>query len=487
MNLVDWIRPWAETENVAFHFENQTVSYANFLRRIENTAQGLVDAGIEPGDRIGYCGLNRVELFDLLFAASYIGAIFVPFNNRLTASELAVQIADCTPTAVFVTDGFHVLLSKAAPRSAVRNLDTNPFVSREAQPLTPAVVGPETTVLMVYTSGTTGQAKGAMLSHDAMRYTVLNSIEHQGLTADDLIIAPLPTFHVGGLNIQTLPTLFVGGQVVLQRRFDPAAVLAQTERLGITQTLLVPAMLSAVAAQPNFADTDLSSLRGINTGSSIVSAEVMQPFFDRGIPVGQVYGTTETGPTAIVLTYDDALANVGSCGKPATHTDLRLVGADGVDVIDGEPGELWVRGPNIFTGYWGNGQATANAFAPGGWFRTGDVGYKNDGFIYISDRITDVVISGGENVYPAELEPILAQHPAIAEVAVIGERDDRWGEVPVAVVVLAPDAALELADLREWCDERLARFKQPRGLRVVDALPRTALGKVKKHELRSSS
>lgn len=488
MSLVDWIRPWAETDRIAFHFEGQTVSYADFAARIECAAQSLVVAGVEPGDRVGYCGLNRVELFNLLFASSYIGAIFVPFNNRLTANELAVQIADCKPTVLMATDGFAGLLSDAAPGSSVRDLDADPFADLSTELAPAATSGPETTVLMVYTSGTTGQAKGAMLSHDAMRYTVLNSIDHQGLTSADRIIAPLPTFHVGGLNIQTLPTLYVGGEVVLQRRFDPAAVLAQLVHHRITQTLLVPAMLSAVAAQPNFGATDLSTLRGINTGSSIVPAEVMQPFFDRGVPVGQVYGTTETGPTAVVLDYDDASAHIGSCGKPATHTEVRLVGADGADVADGEPGELWVRGPNIFTGYWGNSQATADVFAPGGWFRTGDVGYLDEqGYMYISDRIKDVVISGGENIYPAELEPVLAQHPAIAEVAVVGHPDGRWGEVPVAVVVLAPNASLELADLREWCDGQLARFKQPRRLRIVDALPRTALGKVKKHELRTTS
>ena len=486
MSLVDWIRPWAETDRLAFHFENRTVSYAEFVGRVEVVARSLVEAGIELGDRVGYCGLNRVELFELLFASSYVGAIFVPFNNRLTANELAIQIADCTPAILMAIDGFEGLLTEASPGSVVHNLDVDPLVATNNDPLAPATIGPETTVLMVYTSGTTGQAKGAMLSHDAMRYTVLNSIDHQGITGDDCIIAPLPTFHVGGLNIQTLPTLYAGGQVVLQRRFDPAAVLSQIEKYSVTQTLLVPAMLSAVAAQPNFDDTDLSSLRGINTGSSIVSAAVMQPFFDRGVPVGQVYGTTETGPTAVVLGYDEAAANIGSCGKAAAHTELRLVGPGRVDVVDGEPGELWLRGPNIFTGYWGNSQVTEDAFAPGGWFRTGDVGYRDDrGYIYISDRMKDVVISGGENIYPAELEPVLAQHPAIAEVAVVGEGDDQWGEVPVAVIVLTPGAALELSDLREWCDERLARFKQPRRIRVVDALPRTALGKVKKHELRT--
>lgn len=485
MNLLEWLEPWLGTDRTAFHFEGETVSYRAFHERCLATASELMAFGIEPGDRVGFCGLNRIEVFELLFACSHVGAIFVPFNNRLTATELGVQIADCTPSIVLTTDGFSPLLARAADRVPVRDLDVEPFESAGEPSAPQANVGPETTVLMVYTSGTTGQAKGAMLSHDAMRFTVLNSIDHQDLTKDDRIVAPLPTFHVGGINIQTLPTLYAGGEVALQRRFDPADVLALISKHGVTQTLLVPAMLAAVAAQPGFADTDLSSLRGINTGSSIVPADVMQPYFDRGVPVGQVYGTTETGPTAVVLRYEEALDHIGSCGQPAAHTEMRLVDSQGVDVADGEPGELWLRGPNIFTGYWRNAAATDQAFADGGWFRTGDVGYRSDsGYVYISDRIKDVVISGGENIYPAELEPVLGHHPAIAEVAVIGVTDDRWGEIPVAVVVLVEGTSLELADLRDWCEGRVARFKQPRGLRIVDALPRTALGKVKKHELR---
>ena len=483
MTIAEWIDQWADTERVAFRFEDETISYDQFSQRIDATARGLVDLGVGAGDRVGFCGLNRVEVFELLFASARIGAIFLPFNNRLTAAELAIQAADSTPSIVLTTDGFEGTWAQVETSPPVRNLDSDPFPASEVA-LPDFVASPQTTVLMVYTSGTTGHAKGAMLSHDAMLFSVLNGIDQQELRADDRIIAPLPTFHVGGINIQTLPTLYVGGEVLLERRFDPSRVLQLIEDHAVTQTLLVPAMLQAVSALPEFASADLSSLRGINSGSSIVPAEVMQPYFDRGVPVGQVYGTTETGPTAVVLGYEEAAANIGSCGRPATHTELRIVATEH-DVADGDAGELWLRGPNIFTGYWGNTAATDDAFAPGGWFKTGDVGYRDvDGYVYISDRIKDVVISGGENVYPAELEPILAQHPAIAEVAVVGHPDDRWGEVPVAVVVLSEGHSLDLPDLREWCDERMARFKQPRRLRLVDKLPRTALGKVKKHELR---
>jgi fatty-acyl-CoA synthase len=244
-------------------------------------------------------------------------------------------------------------------------------------------------------------------------------------------------------------------------------------------------MLRAVSSHPTFAATDISSLAGINSGSSVVPADVMAPFFDRGVPVGQVYGTTETGPTAVVLGYDEAAAHIGSCGREAAHTELRIVDGDGADVAAGAAGELWLRGPHLFSGYWNAPEATAAAFAAGGWFRTGDIGYRDaEGYVFIADRIKDVVITGGENVYPAEIEPVLAEHPAIAEVAVIARPDGRWGEIPVAVIVPTPGSRLSIDELRGWCDGRLARFKQPRAIAVVDELPRTALGKVKKHELR---
>jgi fatty-acyl-CoA synthase len=211
----------------------------------------------------------------------------------------------------------------------------------------------------------------------------------------------------------------------------------------------------------------------------------MAPYFDRGVPVAQVYGASETGPTSLVVRYDEAVGHATSAGRPARHTELRIVDSDGTELGEGETGELWLRGPNLFSGYWENPEATGAAFT-GDWYRTGDVGYRDvDGFVYICDRIKDVYISGGENVYPAEVEAVLANHPAIAEVAVVARADQQWGEVGVAAVVVAEGAELDLGGLRSWCKGHLARFKQPAELLVVDHLPRTALGKVQKHVLRS--
>ncbi|MGI9611863.1 MAG: AMP-binding protein, partial [Acidimicrobiales bacterium] len=395
---------WANDERLAIVFEGTEVTYGQLADRVDVVGSGLASAGLGHSDRVVFCGLNRVELIETLLACCRIGAVFCPINNRLTPAEIAVLLADCRPTLCLATDGFdEALLAAAALLDENSRIEADAIVDLETgspQSVAAAERGSHNEVsqgdpaLMVYTSGTTGAPKGAVHTQASLLATWQNSIDHQQLTGDDCIVAPLPTFHVGGLNIQTLPTLFVGGTVVLERRFDPGAVLHAIGAYRATQTVLVPAMLAAVAAHPDFESTDFSSLVGINSGSSIVPEAVMRPFFDRGVPVGQVYGTTETGPTAVVLDYPEAAARIGSCGRPATLTELRIVDPSGHDVEDGTDGELWVRGPNVFSHYWEKPEATEAAFADG-WFRTGDVGHRDaDGFVTIADRVTDVIISG---------------------------------------------------------------------------------------------
>ncbi|MEM8924203.1 MAG: AMP-binding protein [Actinomycetota bacterium] len=479
----------------AFVTDDGSIAYADLHRRVRITAGGLVASGVGHGDRVAFCGLNRVELFETLFACARLGAVLVPFNNRLTAGELAYQIVDCTPTVVLTTDGFDGLLTEAVIAAdlveapAVRSLDRQPFgpdddaVDAIEPPSTGTIADP---VLMVYTSGTTGRPKGAVLTQRAVAYAVANGVEHQRIAADDVILAVLPTFHVGGINIQTMPALAVGATVVLLLRFDPGAALDAIARHRPTHTVFVPAVLDAVAAHERFATTELDCLVGINSGSSVVPVASMTPYFDRGVPVGQVYGATETGPTAVVLDYDRARAHQGAAGRPARHTEIRIE-VDGEPAPQGRSGEILVRGPHLFDGYWNNPEATAEAFVDG-WYRTGDVGRIDvHGLLHVHDRVRDMFITGGENVYPVEVEDVLAGHPAIAEVTVVARTHERWGEVGVAVVVPVDVAGPELTidGLRAWCEGRLARFKQPRELLVVDALPRTALGKVRKHVVRA--
>lgn len=462
------------------------------MQRVDAVASALVGLGVRAGDRVAWVGLNRVELFETLFACARIGAIFNPLNNRLTVAELAVLIEASEPALVLTTDGFFEPARAAVERTEtaarVLDLETDPIeataVDGGSVPAEP-VVEAGRPLLMVFTSGTTGRPKGAVLSHGAVSATVANGISSQRLGADDVIVAPLPTFHVGGINIQTLPTLRVGGTVVLMRRFDPRELLELVERHRPTQAVLVPAMLRAVSGLPGFARADLGCFRGIMSGSSIVPEAATAPWFERGVPIGQVYGTTETGPTAVVLECPDAADHPGSAGRVVAPSELRIVDQSGADVGPGQAGEIVVRGPNLFTEYWRDPEATDHALR-GGWYHTGDVGHlDDDGWLYVSDRLRDMVISGGENVYPAEVEAVLGEHPGVAEIAVVGRPDERFGEIGVAFVVPAdPASPPSLDTIREWAADRLARYKHPRELVVVDDLPRTALGKVTKHVLR---
>ena len=328
------------------------MSYRDLARRLDRRAGWLRRRGVGPGDRVAFCGLNRIEFIEVLAACARIGAVLLPLNNRLSVGELRYQLADAGPVLVLATDGFAPILAEAGgPAREVIDLDAGaPSADEDGgdtdqRPASPPGDATDRPLLMVYTSGTTGRPKGAVHTGNSVLFTVLNGLAQQDLTAADRILTVLPLFHVGGLNIQTLPALHVGATVILQRRFDPGQVIESIARHRPTQTLFVPAVMAAVLDHPDLDRADLSSLVGINSGSSVVPEHLIRGFLDRGIPVGQVYGATETGPTAVVLRYEDGAANVGSCGRPAMHTELRLVDGDGAEVGPDRPGEVLVRGP----------------------------------------------------------------------------------------------------------------------------------------------
>lgn len=414
------------------------------------------------GDRVAYLGYNESRMLVLLFALARAGAILVPLNWRLTAAEHRAILEDCRPCYLVAekdfathagTLGVPLRPPPDAPPSAIDGTDADD-------------------VLIVYTSGTTGRPKGAVLTQSALFWNALNGIHAHDLGQTDHVLTALPMFHVGGLNNQTLPALLAGATVTLHRRFDPALWLADVGARRPTISLLVPATIQAVISHPAWASTDLSSLKMLNAGSMVVPDSLIRAFHARGVPVGQIYGCTETAPIATVLLKEDAERKRGSAGKPAAHCEVRLV-----------EGEVQVRGPNLMRGYWNDPKATEGAFAPGGWFRTGDLGrLDEDGFLWIMGRSKDVIISGGENVYPAELENVLADCPAIAEAAVVGIADPKWGEAACACIVRRHpiDETAVLALFRE----RLAKFKHPRRVVFLDALPRNAMGKVQKFDLK---
>jgi fatty-acyl-CoA synthase len=459
VELCRTIERWARETPLrpALRFEGEEWTYQRLWAAIEEAARGL---DVARGERIAWLGYNSPEMLVLLFAAARRGAILVPLNWRLAPAEHDAILADCEPKLLF---------SDADFRSQAAALKARPG-RLEARGEAPAAGGEDDPLLIVYTSGTTGRPKGAVLTQAAVAWNARNSFHAHDLVATDHVLTVLPMFHVGGLNIQTLPALLAGATVTLHKRFDAAAWLADVAQRRPTLSLLVPAAMAAVIGHPAWKETDLTSLRLLNTGSMVVPESLIQAFHARGVPVGQVYGATETAPIATVLLREDAMRKPGSAGKAAPHCEVKLV-----------EGEIWVRGPAVMRGYWKD----YSGLTGDGWFRTGDLArVDEEGFHWVVGRSKDVIISGGENIHPAEVENVLADHPAIAESAVVGIPDPKWGEAACAAVVLKPGSVLVESDLARLFESRLARYKHPRRVVVLGQLPKNALGKVQRGELR---
>jgi fatty-acyl-CoA synthase len=428
--------------------------------------------------------------FFVMFAAARLGAIFVPLNFRLTGPELAFMLEDCAASALIV-DGDHRAVVE--PQIAgLRSLKA--FLSAEdearwmegAPPaIEPARVGEDDVAMIMYTSGTTGRPKGAMLTHGNFWWNNANGMHAIDCLADDVTLTAAPVFHIGGLNVTTLAAFQKGALVELHRTFDPGRALADIAANKVTTMFGVPAMFLFMAQHPAFAETDLSSLRVLIVGGAPCPLPLLKAYLARGVSMQQGYGLTETTPMVSFLAPEHALSKVGSSGRPPLFCEVKIVDSSGATVeAPRVQGEILVRGPNVTPGYWNLPEATALAIDREGWFRTGDAGFfDEEGFLTISDRIKDMIITGGENVYPAEIESALMRHPAIAEVAVIGEPDDEWGEDVVAIAALKPGQSLTIDALREFAAESLARYKLPKRLEIVPALPRNATGKILKYQL----
>ncbi|MGE0349235.1 class I adenylate-forming enzyme family protein [Hydrogenophaga sp.] len=440
--------------------------------------------GVKAGDRVAWLGLNHPAQVVLLFALARLGALLVPLNHRLAPAEWAAVLRDCTPTLLVhdeaLADAAHTLTQQTGTTTLpVQALASDAVGAPEA----PGVGTAEHPVLLVYTSGTTGAPKGAVHTQGNLLANMAIAAQVQAMSERDTVLTVLPLFHVGGLCIQTLPALSVGAQVLLHARFDATATLQAIERERPTLTLQVPATLQALTAHPAWAGTDLSCLRAIWAGSSLLPAPLIEAVHARGVPVCNVYGSTETGPFSIALPPAHATSHLGSCGWPAPGVAVSLRDPQGRPVEDGAVGELWVHGPNVVRRYWPDLPACDTE----GFFHSGDLARQTtDGSYTVVGRAKDMLISGGENFYPAEIENLLAQHPLVAECAVVGQADARWGEVVVAVVVLREGAEGDwAATLQAFLDGRLARYKWPRRWQRLNALPKTALGKVQKPALKA--
>jgi fatty-acyl-CoA synthase len=474
----------------AIHFEGRSLSYAAFAQRIEQAASALkAELGVGRGDRVSILSLNRPDYLVLLYACARLGAMLVPLNWRLAVAEQVFILTDAGVKVLVLERAFADVLpelEQRMPGTAIIALDFAPARGETFESLLASGTNdgrnPHTDLscplLIVYTSGTTGRPKGAVLRQEALFWNGVMSQHMHDLTSADHVLTVLPFFHVGGLNIQTTPALQLGATVTIHARFTPEATLATIERDQPTLTVLVPATIQAVTDHPDWATADLSSLRAIATGSTIVPPHLIDRFTSRGVPVLQVYGSTETCPIAVYTRTESDRSRVGSTGLPGLCCEAKIIDQAGGEVPFGTAGEIAVHGPNVFFEYWGNAEATREALQDG-WYRTGDIAVRDqDGYFWIRDRKKNLIISGGENIYPAEVERVLMEHPDVIECAVIGRADPRWDEVPVAYVIRRSGCRLEADELKAHLQAQLARFKMPREIIFVADLPRTALGKV---------
>lgn len=470
----------------AIRFGDHVISYAKLADQVTATAQKLRDS-LAPGDRFAVYSMNHPESFILLLAAARIGAVMVPLNWRLSVAELQFQLLDCAPNILFYGAEFAdniADLTGTMPTLSAQSIeqmddwrahtDTN---SPNINAATPTSIDDD--LLIVYTSGTTGRPKGAVLAQRALRSNAIMSHDAYAMRPDDIVLNILPLFHVGGLNIQPLPALILGATVIMHKSFDPGTVLHAFAADRITQITTVPTILAALLSHPDWAKVDMASLRMIAIGSTDVPTPLIEAVHARDIPIVQIYGATETSPTAIYQTAGIAMTTVGSIGRVGRDCAVRLVDQDGHDVPTGTVGEIWVKGDNILSRYWRNDAATTTSITDG-WFHTGDMARVDEtGLYWFADRLKHVIISGGENIYPAELERVLAGHPDLTEFAIVGRNDSRWGQVPVVVAVPSDLAhPISAEAILALFDTEVARFKRPKDVVFVDQLPRNALGKI---------
>lgn len=496
--IVDWIAHNAS--NLPEHTatielpSRRRHSYAEMHQRVGRIATWLTGLGVGRGDRVGVLALNSIDTVEIIFATWRIGAVHLALNFRLTAGELDYIVGNAEPKVlIYDKDLAATAGALTAPVEYRVEMDGRGGRSEfeaacaDAEP-TPVMVPlePDDICMLMYSSGTTGSPKGVVITHGMMLYAQVNAGAPMRCTQDMVSLAVMPLFHIGGLQVFTAPALFAGGTAVIMRSFDPGLTLdaMSDPELGVTHFLGVPAIFNALRDHPKNPGADLSRLQYVLAGAESVPDALVSWWGQRGLVIQEGYGMTENVASCCVLGRDDVARKPGSAGKPLRHIALKVVREDGSEAAPGESGEIWCRGPVVTPGYWKRDDANADAFVDG-WFRTGDIGSVDDeGFFYVEDRLKDMYISGGENVYPAEIENVLYQMEAIREVAVIGVPDERWGEVGCAVVALQETASLEAEAILAYCRPKLARFKQPAHVVFVEALPRNATGKVLKFELR---
>lgn len=504
-NLADVVRAdrLDDPERLAIVYEGRRYSYGDLDRRSDRVAAMLADEGVRQGDRVAILGMNSAAYVDILFGVAKIGAIFVPINYRLSSREIDGIIDDCEPSIILLEDSLAPMFSSVArERSRVVGYSDHEETRYENDTDKQTSNPPEVTArrddiaMLIYTSGTTGRPKGAMITHgNFLRYCGLDEPDVPrwlGIGRDEVILNALPLFHVGGLEMLLRP-LFTGAAVIVHRDFDVERVLRDINEQGVTMTGLVPTALQMMLDHPAAGKVDFSTLDRFLYGAAPIPAPLLKRAIARmGCDFVQAYGMTENNGVGIMLSPEDHrdpdAERLRSAGKPIFDTELRIVAPDNTPLAPRERGEIVLRSSAVMKGYWNNPEATREAIDTDRWLHTGDAGYLDeDGFVYVSDRIKDMIVSGGENIYPIEVESVLFEHPAVREVAVIGIPHDQWGEAVHAVVSLQPEAEVLEAELIAFARDRLAHYKCPRSVQTVDELPKNATGKILRRMVRSDS
>lgn len=489
---------WPKNRAIVDVSSRREYTYEQLNRRASAVAEALRESlGIGKGERVAILAQNRSEFFEVLFGCAKTEIILVPLNWRLAVPELSFILRDSEPEALIYDPAFTEQaagLREEFPELRTVVLDDE---RGEADATYEELLGQtsgnvvfmpprdmDDTWYILYTSGTTGKPKGAIQTFSMGLFNHLNVGVPLNLTSHDVTLNVLPFFHTGGINLLTMPTLIVGGTAMIMRSFDPEFALKLLSR-EVSVFFGVPAIYQMLYDHPNFGETDLSGVREWSSGGAPMPVAVLDRYAEHGVNIRQGFGMTETGPTVFLMDERNVRKKVGSVGRPQMYALVRVVDGEENDLPPDEVGELLVKGPAITPGYWQQPEKTRETFTDDGWLRTGDLAQRDeDGYYYIVDRAKDMFISGGENVYPAEVENVLYQHPEVAEAAVIGVPDEKWGEVGLAAVVRRPDQNLSAEELIEFCGDRLARYKIPKRIEFVDALPRNAAGKVIKSELR---